>query len=284
MVAGHSAHSSSSAQFCDFLMHRLVSVEVSRSEGLVSLKDLDMKHPVITAYDLEELFDAVEFPMKKRKRISRNIKATEIDSHAVAWVKHLIDNIYHAEDIRSNFSYTSDVAVSAFEEGLTTFLCSNTIRPDGVVLYDFEENGNRWQLPLFILEVHSSPYQKSLAKTAVVVLEQLRLLRCFNWNIPECVGFTFPKYSVKSFVTKVTVSFDIDNIQYFVLRFMPVKKANVYTEVTNVLTSLLKYLPPSTVPSSPSFCFMRFSDDDLGRSSKELLTDINSKVIIIYQL
>ena len=35
--------------------------------------------------------------------------------------------------------------------------------------------------------------------------------------------------------------------------------------------------------SSPSFCFMRFSDGDLGRSSKELLTDINSKVII-YQL
>ena len=109
-----------------------------------------------------------------------------------------------------------------------------------------------WQLPIFCLEVdvHSSPYRNSVSKTAVDVLDQFRLLCCFNPNIPECVGFTFPKYSIETFVTKVKVSFEDFT---FVVRLFPLTIDNVEAEVKDALRSVLNY-----EFSSPEFCFMRF--------------------------
>ena len=66
-----------------------------------------------------------------------------------------------------------------------------------------------WKLPFLFLKVHSSPYQKSTLKTAADVIDQFRpCCHSFDPNIPECVGFAFPKYSAKTFVTKVTASFE----------------------------------------------------------------------------
>jgi len=55
-------------------------------------------------------------------------------------------------------------------------------------------------------------FKHSVNKTAADVLDQLRLLRCFDNTITQCVGFTFPKFATdgnqnKSCVVKVTVSF-----------------------------------------------------------------------------
>ena len=69
--------------------------------------------------------------------------------------------------------------------------------------------------------------------TAADVIDQFRLLRCFDADVPECVGFTFPKYPTegndcKTCVTKVTASFE----QYqFVVRLFPLEMGNVEGEV-----------------------------------------------------
>lgn len=119
-------------------------------------------------------------------------------------------------------------------------------------------NNRDWKLPLFILEVHSSSYKNSVSKTAVDVMDQLRLLGCFNAEIPECVRFTFPKYEAKTFVTKVTVSFDSENL-IFVVHLVPLKIGDVQAEVTKAIKSALSLC----FNDDPAFCFIRLSRADL---------------------
>ena len=76
----------------------------------------------------------------------------------------------------------------------------------------------KWLLPIFILEMHSSPYKQMVAKTIVVLIDQLRLLRCF---INGLVGFAFPKYDTDTCVTTVTVS---STDFTFDVRFLPLDK------------------------------------------------------------
>ena len=131
-------------------------------------------------------------------------------NHVIAWVKSLPEKSHNDDD---SLVYTADVKIDAFDKGLVPFLWSTGNRPDGVLLRSWSFDGTEWKLPLLIVEVHSSPYRNTVSQTAVDVLDQLRLLRCFNANIAECVGFTFPKYptttaSNDSFVTKVSVSYE----------------------------------------------------------------------------
>ena len=107
----------------------------------------------------------------------------------IAWVKSLIETSVRPS---CNLSYTADIKLDAFDKGLIPFLSSLDNRPDGVVLGNKDKE---WMLPLFILEIHSSPYKNTVSQTAADVIDQLRLLRCFNENIQECVGFTFPEVS-----------------------------------------------------------------------------------------
>lgn len=259
--AGHSAHASSSSRGFDFSAeHPLVRTILD--DDTVSWEDLDMRFQtaVDDIYTLGDLLDKVDFSRSKCDDISGNFAATpnamrSNSHHAIAWVKHLIDDTLHPD---FQLTYTSDIVISALQEGLVPFRCSLKNQPDGVVLCEYQ----RWKLPLFCLEVHSSPYRNSVSKTAVDVLDQFRLLRCFNPDIPECVGFTFPKYSDKTFVTKVKVSFEKFT---FAVRLFPLAIDNVKAEVTNALRSALSF-----EFSSPQFCFMRFSRKDIDNVQNEL--------------
>ena len=212
---GHSAHASSSSRgFLGFdffsLAHPLVTTLID-CPGTVSWGDLDMQlqSPVDSRYDLGKLLAKVQF--SERDHISANIAATPNamylkSHHAIAWVKYLIDTLHRDSQLTtlcrdSQLTYTSGRVVSALQEGLVPFCYSLENKPDGAVLYECQ----CWQLPIFCLEVdvHSSPYRNSVSKTAVDVLDQFRLLCCFNPNIPECVGFTFPKYSIETFAIRV---------------------------------------------------------------------------------
>ena len=97
------------------------------------------------------------------------------EGHATAWVKHLLDK--------------SDLVFSILKEGLMPFRHSLNNQPDGVVLCHLSFDNGGWKLPLFILGVHSSPYVYSVSKTVVDVMDQLRLLRCFNAEIRTKVHF-----------------------------------------------------------------------------------------------
>jgi hypothetical protein len=124
-----------------------------------------------------------------------------------------------------------------------------------VVLRDFQCDGKNWNLPLLILEVHSSPYVNSVSQTAADVIDQLRLLRCFTVDITTCVGFTFPKYKIKTCVTKVTVSFSDFR---FAITLTPLMMHNVKREILSAFNSV------STLNAdSPHFCFMRLSSPEI---------------------
>ena len=158
---------------------------------------------------------------------------------------------------RTELSCVADIEIKAFQDALVPFISSVKCRPDGAILRKF----NCWNIPVFILEVHSSPYKYSVAKTADGVINQLRLLRCFDSTIDKCVGFTFPKFANgnsdnRSFVTKVTVSFKNYQFQIHLspLRIQDVKKQ---IEVAVQATCTFHF------ENNPFLCFMRLSTQDI---------------------
>ena len=57
-----------------------------------------------------------------------------------------------------------------------------------MILRDFRCYSEDWKLPCFMSETHSSPYRDTVSQTAADVLDQFRLLYCFNPDILECVN------------------------------------------------------------------------------------------------
>ena len=173
---------------------------------------------------------------------------------AIAWIQSLIPD-------KTMVTFTADKAVSAFQQYLIPFYCSVNNRPDGIFLKRF----NTVTLPLFILEVHSSPYKNSVSQTAVDLLQQFRLLRCFDHNYNTCVGFTFPKYGEKTAVTKVIVSFE----QFqFMIRLKPLCIDVVKDEI-QALAGALHFECVDC-----SICFLRFSDEELCTIKENLTTEV----------
>ena len=204
--------------------------------GAVGLSELDLTQlqNVVPLYNLDDLFTEVSFtnpePFSKHIEVSAKL---DHGCHPIAWVRSLISSqTVHSQ----NLTFTGDLEVRSLGEGLVTFRSSLSNRPDGVVLCTFQRCEKEWKLPLFIAEVHSDVYKNSVAKTAMDLLDQLRLLRCFDRNIVQCIGFTFPKYpqglnNNKACVTKVIVSFESFR---FVVRLFPLNISNVQKEIQKV--------------------------------------------------
>ena len=264
-VAGHSASASSTSRPFHFSEHHpLVRTDIAEGVSWDKFTELGK---VVDPYNLDDLFTKVKFSEPDRERISAEVQSSKNlgrGCHPIAWVKSLIDKSCNPQDL----TYTANRRVDAFDEGLVIFQYSTDNRPDGVLLRSFRCDGKEWKLPLFILEEHSSPYKNSVSQTAVDVLEQLRLLRCFNRNIAECVGFTFPKYptdsdSHKTCVTKVTVRFQ--NFQ-FAVSLAPLELKSVRKEIQNTVLTALAF----QADKHPKFNFIRLSDDDIRTASSKL--------------
>ena len=54
----------------------------------------------------------------------------------------------------------------------------------------------------------SSPFDNTIRKCILGVIDQLRLYRTFSENTAECSGFVFPKLTVLQCVVKVTVTWE----------------------------------------------------------------------------
>ena len=256
---GHSATSSSSSRLFQLSgKHRLTEIR-SDISGAVELSELDLTQlrNVIPLYNLEDLFTKVNFT--NPEHFSKHIKASaKLDHgcHPIAWVSSL------QPVVSQNLTFMADVEVRSLAEGLVAFRSSLNNRPDGVVLRAFQHCGKEWKLPLFIIEVHSGIYKNSVAKAAMDVLDQLRLLRCFDQNIVQCIGFTFPKYpqgssNNKTCVTKVVVSFESFR---FIVRMFPLNISSVQSEVEVALKNALEF----KAAPDPQFCFLRLSDSEMG--------------------
>lgn len=99
-----------------------------------------------------------------------------------------------------------------------------------------------------------------MAKTVADIIDQLRLLRCFDTNISKCVGFTFPKFSSnnaenKTCVTKVTVSFK--DFQ-FRIHLTPLPISSVKREIQEAVQGTKNFL----FRCNPFLCFMCLSWQD----------------------
>ena len=212
---------------------------------------------VPTKYNLDDLFTTLKFNDPRWSGVQYSGNATRGDKDVTAWVKSLIE---HLQLNHGNVSYTADISIEAFKKGITPFLCSIDNRPDGVVLRSFTFDHIEWKLPVVIIEVHSNPYVNTLLQTAADVIDQFRLLRCFNANITECAGFTFPKYAGngiqnKSCVTKVCVSFE--NYQ-FNIQLSPLAIEEVKEEIEATLKKAMEFCA-----QRPFFSFIRLSDADI---------------------
>ena len=80
--------------------------------------------------------------------------------------------------------------------------CSTDQRPDLTVSRKADN------LPLILVEVHSSPFTATVKKTILGVTDQLRLYRTHDANITHCVGFAFPKQQVHQCVVMVSVTWE----------------------------------------------------------------------------
>ena len=63
-------------------------------------------------------------------------------------------------------------------------------------------------LPLILVEVHSSLFAATVNKTILGVTDQLRLYRTYDASITCCVGFAFPKKDLKQCVVIVSVTWE----------------------------------------------------------------------------
>ena len=262
---GHSASSSSTSPpfyFSKANDHPLIST-LSNRLGAVRWNTFtdDLKQHVLPLYNLEELFTSVNFTSDSCERFSQMVNASvesyNHDRHSIAWVSSLIQ---HHQALSKNLTFTSDIKIESFAEALVTFQYSLEDRPDGAVMRTFHCDGKEWKLPLLILEVHSGNYRNTVSQTAAELIDQFHLLRCFNWSIDQCVGFTFPKYPEgsapnKSCVTKVVVSFEKFK---FVVRLFPLNISDVKKEIETALSAALEFCT-----ECPQFCFLRLSDTDL---------------------
>ena len=227
----------------------------------------------VEKYNLKDLFSKVKFSDKKLDGVKYSGNARPGDKDITAWVKSLMEQLKLND---SRVSYESSITLAAIKTGLKQFLWSTDIRPDGVVLLSFTFDDTVWKLPMVIIEVHSSPYERTLAKTAADVIEQLRLLRCFNKNIEECVGFAFPKYEIKTCVTKVSVSFKKFK---FVIQLQALCIEEVKSEIKETLKQAMEFHA-----DSPVFSFMRLSDADIEIAKiavKESVIQCNSRFSIL---
>ena len=75
---------------------------------------------------------------------------------------------------------------------------SNDIHPD-VVMY-------RNEVPVLVIEVHSSPYENSLRKLSCILVKQLRFLKNADKSINEVCDFCFSKSSEDSCVCLMSVT------------------------------------------------------------------------------
>ena len=63
-------------------------------------------------------------------------------------------------------------------------------------------------LPLILVEVHSSPFHATVKKLIFGVTDQLRLYRTYDASITQCVGFALPKLHMQQCVIRVSVTWE----------------------------------------------------------------------------
>ena len=111
------------------------------------------------------------------------------------------------------------------------------------------------KLPVLTVEVHSSPFQYTIMKCIIGVLDQLRLYRSYDPRIVTCTGFAFPKLNIKQCVVKVQVTFAKLRFQYMLTAI------DVIEEIDLLTTADTASMPSSYDCQTPKFVVSLSTDD-----------------------
>ena len=106
----------------------------------------------------------------------------------------------------SDVEVVCNQAVKVFID-LKSIFSSQRILPDVVVYWK--------KIPVLVIEVHSSPYERTLTKLALVLVEQLRWLRNGDPSITRWIGFCLPKSCEKTCVSQVEVIWDEATLKFW---------------------------------------------------------------------
>ena len=226
----------------------------------------------------EEKYNLSELPVDTYSgpTIDESLNLNLSEKQAVQYTVNLLD--VSGLSIR----VTADRRIDAYRNHLQPLTSSLIVKPDGVILSTSEFN-----LPLFCLEVHSSLYENTIAKSVANLIDQLRLLRCYYPEFYEVYGFVFPKLPKKTAdgriisnsacVTQVKVLWD--NFR-FKVEFDILRKPDVEYTVKRIVENQLHHL--MTPPSRDEHFFIRLSHQDIDRfrhqvndSNIEQLTNTN---------
>ena len=187
--------------------------------------------------------------------------AASKDKHAGEYVRSLTPSN------TTDLSVSVDLELESFHQ-LRPFLKSVDNRPDVALLKN--------NLPLFIVEVQSSPYSRSLTKTIVSVIDHLRLLSNYNEEIHKCTGFTFPDFDSKVCVTKVEVEWK--NFRFNVTLTPLISCREVEAEVSLTISNSLELCSSIDDLAGHAFFFIRLSSVDLCQVESAVVDSIQRQV------
>ena len=155
--------------------------------------------------------------------------------------------------IRNKLSDRCSYEINGFLESLNslpTLYCNSGQKPD-VMVFDI----NVPNLPVILVQLHSSPFQQSIVKCIIGVVDQLRLYRSYDSSITTCTGYVFPKLGVKRCVVKVQVTW---SRLVFLYKLTPTAMEQIDLEATVRAASV-----PSTDNVQKKHFLVTLSQDDL---------------------
>lgn len=221
-------------------------------------------------YDLRKLLDEYKFDenkaLQKHKNkvglkpglssLKRNERLPLIWSLAVLCAEERkLHKFYSGNRIRFHSSKGMPVKVS-----IRPFLSNLTIFPDGSILFKISK---KELVPIMVIEVHSGTYKSTVCKTVSNVIDMFRLLRLYNKDVSDMIGFVFPRMETDTGVTKVTVKFDPTNF-CFKVHLDKIAITNVKKELILALTKAKDYCGAmSATMSFPFFFKLSTNESDI---------------------
>ena len=117
------------------------------------------------------------------------------------------------------------------------------------------------------IEMHSIPYEETLSKMGLVLMENLRCLMHCKSTIKSWTGFVFPKRSKRSVVCQVHITWNVEYLRLQVT-YLTLKKDEVKGHIVQTLRKLLPEVTIDFPTPSGHLLGIALSTETLGRFGK----------------
>ena len=216
-------------------------------------------------YTLDQLFECCNFDLSKApKKYYNVVNGRSYKEYPVSiWITDLIETAGFISDKFEHVAPTVGMGVN-FDQVLSPLLTSLDIRPDTSLRIVV----NQYALPIFMSEMHSgscsSSYDNTVWKSASNSIDQFRVLKMFKPELKKVTSFVFPNPYIRTKVSKVEVTFSVQELQ-FVVKIEELLCKDVKEEVLRVLSDIQALL--NFELEIRHHYFLRFSDEELAEFS-----------------